>query len=402
MKAMDLLRELSWVKDEDIMTAKEPIQKHRVSKMLLIAATVSVTTILVGCTAVYLLHVKDLQIGKHTENIPEWSAQIIEQPTEEGGNRKVTLVGGEYQGEKEVTMEVFSMSGLQGSPEFKAAQEWFQFVESFDPDYKILEAHNQKWREAKEEDPDFESFFPEKYTHYGVYDQAMADKVDEILEKYDLGRITGWKSQKYEFNQPATDRICRFAGVENFFHPDSDVSIHSMLNSRITKENRFYMTCNLDLPWEGIPAGWDGNPYRPLCVVNFMPKGFFEPEVFKLDTEKADQEENYTTKAGNQVLILPNFDGVNSMIFCQRSDGMVALRVETRMDAGYDDRVECTYLTMDQLKKIADAFDFSLELKPDWEYVEQENKAYRAEKRRLEEEQRAREATMEPDDERDG
>ena len=407
MKPMDLLKELGWIHDEDIIHAAEPIQKRKVPKMLLIAAIVSVTAVLVGCTAAYLLHVKDLQIGQKTESIPQWGGQVVEQPTEEGGNRKVTLVGGEYQGEKEVSMQVFSMSGLQGSPEFKAAQEWFQFVESFDPDYKISDAHNQKWNEAKEKDPDFESFFPAEYAHYGVYDQAMADKVDEILEKYDLGRITGWKSQKYEFNQPAKDRICRFAGVENFFYPDSEVSIHSILNSSITKENRFYMTCYLDLPWEGIPTGWDGNPYTPLCVVNFMPKGFFEPEVIRLDTEEAVQEENYTTKAGNQVLILPNYDGLNTMILCQRSDGMITLKVESRMDLYYEDEkgtdlADCTYLTMDQLKKISDAFDLSVELNPDWEYVEQENKAYSAEIRRLEQEQRAREATREPDDERDG
>ena len=407
MKPMDLLKELGWIHDEDIIHAAEPTQKRKAPKMLLIAAVVSVTAVLVGCTAAYLLRVKDLQIGQKTESIPQWGDQVIEQPTGEGGNRKVTFVEGEYQGTKEVTQQVFSVSGLKGSPEFKAAQEWFQFKQSFDSDGRISEEYSRRWIEAKDKDPDFKSFFPKEYAHYGVYDQAMADKVDEILEKYNLKRITGWENQWYDFEEPVSERLSRFTGVDNFFRSDSEISIHAMLSSSITKGKRFSMTCFLNLPWEGIPAGWDGIPYTPLCVVEFMPKGYFEPEVIRLDTEEAVQEENYTTKAGNQVLILPNYDGLNTMILCQRSDGMITLKVESRMDLYYEDEkgtdlADCTYLTMDQLKKISDAFDLSVELNPDWEYVEQEGKAYRDEIRRREEEQRAREATMEPDDQRDG
>ena len=406
MKAMDILKELSWVKDEDILSAKEPVQKQKPSKMLLIAAAVSVTAVLVGCTAAYFLHVKDMQIGEDTVSIPQWGGQVVEQPNEAGGNRKVTFVEGEYQGTQEVTRQVFSMSGLKGSPEFKAAREWFQFRESFDPDREKAMAYYKEQDAIRKKDPNYSDPFGEAYTHYGVYDPVMAEKVDEILEKYDLKRLTDWLSQWYEFEEPVSERIRRFTGVENFFHPESDISIHSMSTSSITAEKRFYMDCNLRLPWEGIPV-WNGQSYDPCFTVEFIPKGCFEPDVFRMDTDEKFQEETYTTKSGDQVLILQALEGVNSMLFCQRSDGMIALKIESRMDLYYEDEngvdhADCTYLTMDQLKELADAFDFSLELNPDWEYAEQEHENYRATLRRLDEEQRARDATREPDDQRDG
>lgn len=406
MKAMDILQELSWVMDEDILAAREPGKTRKTSKVVLIAAAIAAAAVLAGCTAVYLLHLKNMQIGEHTENIPQWGGQVIEQPADSNGNRKVTFVEGEYQGTKEVTQQVFSMSGLQGSPEFKAAREWFQFQENFDPDHQKAQAYYKKQDAIRKKDPNYSDPFGEAYTHYGVYDPVMAEKVDEILEKYDLKRLTDWKSQWYEFEEPVSERIRRFTGVENFFCPESDISIHSMSTSSITAEKRFYMDCNLHLPWEGIPI-WNGQSYDPCFTVEFIPKGYFEPDVFRMDSDEKFQEENYTTKSGDQVLILQALEGVNSMLFCQRSDGMFALKVESRMDLYYEDEkgvdhADCTYLTMDQLKELVDAFDFSMELEPDWEYVQQEHEDYQATLRRLDEEQRAQDATREPDDERDG
>ena len=236
MKAMDLLKAVGFAKDEEILSAKEPIPHKKAPRVWLLAAAITVTAALVGCTAVYLFHVRDLQIGEHSESIPQWGGEVIELPTEEGGNRKVTFVEGEYQGTKEVTQQVFSMSGMKGSPEYKAAQEWFQFRQSFDPDHQKANAYYQKQDEARKKDPDYTDPFEEKYEHYGVYDQVMADKVEEILQKYDLQRLTNWKSQWYTFEEPGGERIRRFTGVENFFRPDSGISIRSMSSSSITAE----------------------------------------------------------------------------------------------------------------------------------------------------------------------
>lgn len=76
--------------------------------------------------------------------------------------------------------EDISLQGFSDSPEYKAAQEWNQFVKSYDRESKILDAYDKKVKKTGKDK------FGKKYGAYGVYSQEMADKVDEIAKKYDL------------------------------------------------------------------------------------------------------------------------------------------------------------------------------------------------------------------------
>ena len=72
----------------------------------------------------------------------------------------------------------FTMISLQGysdSPEFKAAQEWSKFEDNYDTDWAILDQVGNK-----------PTKWDDKYGAYGVYSQEMADKIDEIVSKYNL------------------------------------------------------------------------------------------------------------------------------------------------------------------------------------------------------------------------
>ena len=71
--------------------------------------------------------------------------------------------------------DVISLQGVKGSPEYEAAKEWYEFTEGYDTDEKILDQVGN--------DP---TPWDEKYGAYLVYSQEMADKLDEICEKYDL------------------------------------------------------------------------------------------------------------------------------------------------------------------------------------------------------------------------
>ena len=78
------------------------------------------------------------------------------------------IVGPE--GDKE-TVELISMQGYYDSPEAKACAEWQEFYSKYVPTLNL----------------DNSIFVPgTAYNNYGVYDQTMADKLEEIAETYNL------------------------------------------------------------------------------------------------------------------------------------------------------------------------------------------------------------------------
>jgi hypothetical protein len=74
-------------------------------------------------------------------------------------------------------VDVISLQGFADSPEHQAAAEWAEFEHGYDRDGEILHAVGNAPTE-----------WDEKYNYNGylVYSQEMADKMDEITEKYGL------------------------------------------------------------------------------------------------------------------------------------------------------------------------------------------------------------------------
>lgn len=73
--------------------------------------------------------------------------------------------------EDQRTVELISMQGYADSPEAQAVAEWQEFYNNYVPTLNL----------------DNSIFAPgTAYSNYGVYDQTMADKLDEIIAKYDL------------------------------------------------------------------------------------------------------------------------------------------------------------------------------------------------------------------------
>lgn len=71
--------------------------------------------------------------------------------------------------------DFIGLSGFQGSAEAQALIEWRKFLDEYDPDQKIVgEIGNAP------------TGFEEKYGQYTVYTQEMADKLEEIVQKYNL------------------------------------------------------------------------------------------------------------------------------------------------------------------------------------------------------------------------
>jgi hypothetical protein len=81
--------------------------------------------------------------------------------------------------------EFVSSQGYPDSPEYQATKEWIAFDDSYDREFKILDAFDAETKRTGT-DP-----FAEKYGDYGVYSQEMADKMDEIAKEYGLKLHSG-------------------------------------------------------------------------------------------------------------------------------------------------------------------------------------------------------------------
>ena len=81
-------------------------------------------------------------------------------------------------------VDIISLQGFAGSPEYQAMLEWSEFQHGYDRDGAILRQVGNK-----------PTPWDEKYNYNGylVYSQEMADKLDAIAEKYGLALHTGFR-----------------------------------------------------------------------------------------------------------------------------------------------------------------------------------------------------------------
>lgn len=103
------------------------------------------------------------------------------------------------------TLSLVCLLGPADSPEAMACVEYMDFLESYDTDKAILRSVGNR-----------PTGFEADYGPYTCYTQEMADKIDEICEKYGLQKLSG-------FQIPHTpSRLFYLAGTGNFA-PKQDV-----------------------------------------------------------------------------------------------------------------------------------------------------------------------------------
>src|SRR5699024_7768899 len=104
---------------------------------LLIAALIALMLLLVGCGVVYVLKMQDLKLGEAQVTQDRWD------------NQQHTMVS------QTVSQQTLTLSGLKGTPNYQAAQEWYEFEQTYDPDHQI-------YFEAKDNPEEF----PVQYAFY--------------------------------------------------------------------------------------------------------------------------------------------------------------------------------------------------------------------------------------------
>ncbi len=306
-------------------------QKKRTSirRPFLVAAIIAMMLLLVGCAIVYVLSMKEIHIGQQ-----QTYQDVFEYDPDTGEAIA-------YIGQETVTEEVLTLAGIQGSRNYQAAQEWFAFKQEYDPDLSIAVERNKKGTV-----PDF----PAEYTSYNLYTQEMKDKLDEIVQKYGLkliGKTVPFRTEEL---------VCKALGLENILVPGSSAVMEL--------DYAGYQECgNLNMDFGVILPDDD---LKTQCHIFYMHKDAFTEDVISLGEMKTWEEWNYTTASGEEVLIFRSPEDWRGFIFCDMPNYTVTLRYTFihelyGNDADGNTYVDREIMTDQQIERLADTIDFSIE-----------------------------------------
>lgn len=323
----DLLRSILSAASNSEPAERKSTMKRWTKKMIMIAATICLMAALMGC-AVVALKLNDLRIARYEETEPAW-----------------INADGEKIDAEEVTKSVISMQGAADSPSQKAAQEWYEFTKTYDPDHAILMASG-----------DFQA--PAAYDAYNVYSQEMVDKVDEIAEKYGL-KLAGRKAVAYEYSWDiAADAL----GIDSPLRKDAKAEVTD--GACVFFESGNYsmsFLCNVtdgNFQWKHLVEG----------TVIYNDKAYLSTSSVAIRNAENAQQWTYTLKDGTPVLIVvvtdENLSANNwAYIFCDREDAMLTVRMGYDYFPGDGSR---EVMSREEIQQVAELIDFSVKpRKPD-------------------------------------
>lgn len=323
MKNERMLKVMGQIDDSIVAEYMDSMQKtpaaipHR-SRVLLAAAIAALMILLMGC-AWAVLHMENLKIGEET---------ISEYLYDENG---------EGLGYQDITHNILATGGIKGSPNYLAAAEWYAFMQEFDPHSDIANAYYSR--------TDVETF-PEEYSAYWPYDQKMVDKLDELAEKYDL-KLLGAVQQ---FQDPA--EFLNAVGISGVLRENGAVRWVFQNGHRYEGGN---FGCVFELEPMENKQEWPDFLYGSF---KYYRKDNLDTQFWR-SREMPDSEEwNYTTKSGQNLLVISTPSDYGNSIFCNREEGTIVLMLSTLQKPQGD--VLSTALTKKQVEAILDSivFDF--------------------------------------------
>lgn len=237
------------------------------------------------------------------------------------------------EGEQQLA-EIISLQGAADSPEFLAVCEWEDFLSGYDTDGSILASIGNKPTE-----------FDEKYRFYTCYTQEMADKIEEIREKYSLSLVTDMKVFDGD------DGFFKAAGTGKVFTRAGEGYMNTVYSSYVYNDGSFH--------FEGEAQFTDDNaswPYPISYQVERSMKGTFLTTTLNIGDADDYEEWTYTTKNGVE-LTLAQSDWTE-LILVEREDSFVVVNL---YDVYVGDVVKGElHKSHEDLEAFADLFDFSV------------------------------------------
>ena len=286
-----------------------PMRKRSPKRIWLIAAIIALILCLVGCAVAYVLSLDNMILG----------TDFIEDRT--GVTEPRTRL---------------SLQGYVGSNSYQAAKEWFDFLQSYDPDGTIEfsdEAYNVE--------------FPEDYQFYQLYSMEMKEKLDKICQKYDLELLGPM------LVDVTADDMFRELGINGILRDDAQAEIEWSQGGPgyFFRNGTFEVECYVTLTGENNP--W---PFDNLISFRCHNKNSFDAVFLSMTDPTQFDQWNYTTSNGVEVLLVMGPDG--ALIVADIGDYFITVGgIETTAGNILDG--EHT-MTREGLEAYAEIFDFSI------------------------------------------
>ena len=292
-------------------------QKHRTFRRpLLVAAVIALTALLVGCAVVYALRLQDMSIGTvtYTQTFDD-DGKYLEEPVER-------------------TRDLLTLFGHNGDPIQKATAEWFDFLETYDPDGELMDNN-----------PDHAEI-PNQYEYtYGCYTTDMVAKVDEIAAKYDLKLLEEW----LPFQAWQSDIFLEESGIHSLVLPGSGAEVTRL-------SGMFYPPYNFDVD---IELSADKLENELWITVLYARKDYF-PKDYPGGTDLSLYEQwDYTAPDGTKLLLALNNKG-HGYVVAELENAMMILSVDGNYSSSAYPTAE-EVMTREELEAAASVFDYSIQ-----------------------------------------
>ena len=282
-------------------------------RLWLVAAVIGLMLLLVGCTVAYVLRLQDLKVAEYRPTTPtvyDENGDVISLPTL-APRTQITLQGANQE----------------------ALAEWNSFCQDYDPDGAIVTANDNN-----------ELGIPNRYyIPYGCYSWEMVNKLDEIVQKYDLKLLSpDVGCQTYE-----SSVLFSSLGIDGVFHGDVEY-----LSGYFYPEGTF----KIELLFRPDTDQW---PYKDNSASYYYSvKEYFDPVYYEVaDLENCTQW-NYTRSDGRTVLLVMNDE--QARIITDLQDALVTVSfASSKWDGGTK-----VQMTQSALEQISEQFDFSIQPHP--------------------------------------
>lgn len=328
MNANQILDMIGDAKGKYIWEAQQARSRKKrlsVRKIWLLAAVIALMLLLVGCTVAYVLRLQDMKLGERAYSEPAY-----------------TTPEGETVPAREGTDALISLQGFAGSPSYLAAKEWDEFCSNYDQDHAISQSLTNEEMDQGEE-----------YYSYICYTREMADKIDEICEKYGLQ-----KQGMPQYEQP-WENICRVLGVEDLLRTADGVSVDHD-GGYIYRSGTFLLEGSLALDPGKTPVD-----FQFSCVA----KTDFDDTLLNIGDIDSYEQWVHVSPDGTELLLAVSPQ--KALIVVDRENNFATVNL---LNYAFDGSTAPeSWISKEELEAIADLFDFSFRLQPiddeDWAYL---------------------------------
>lgn len=227
--------------------------------------------------------------------------------------------------------DFISLQGLSDTPEYKACAEYEEFLSGYDTDGSILDSIGNSPTE-----------FDGKYSAYICYTQEMADKIDEICEKYSLILTENLVSPD------SSDELFSTIGISGIYALNSPAAI-STYCGYCYDNGTFQLEGNTVIPPE---YGFlEPIEYQFRCCR----RGAFDTVILNIGNTDDYEQWQYTNASGDTMLLALSEE--KAVILANLPDSFITVNI---LNTYYGDITEGeVHLSREGLQAFADSFDLS-------------------------------------------